>query len=76
MPIVELPGQEGFVTRLREVVHSGAPWHRRLWRGGTLQIAQELLDESVTPGMPDRAIEDLRISSSMNTYGGCPANTC
>jgi hypothetical protein len=59
--ILELPEQQGFVTRVREVASTGAPWHRRLWRCGTLQLARELLDESVAPGIPDGAVQDLRL---------------
>lgn len=60
MGISEQPGQLGFITRVREVASTGAPWHRRLWRCGTLQLARELLDESVAPGIPDSAVQDLR----------------
>ena len=66
MGVVEKGGQEGFVTRLREVTSTDAPWHRRLWRCGTVQLARELLDESVAPGVPVSAVEDL----CRNTFGG------
>lgn len=60
MAIVEAAGQEGFITRVREIASTESRWHRRLWRGGTLQIARELLEESVTAGVVDSAIDDLR----------------
>jgi hypothetical protein len=43
-----------------EICSTQAPWHRRLWRAGTLQIARELRDESVRPGTPEAAIADQR----------------
>lgn len=60
MAIIELAGQEGFITRIREIASTGAPWHRRLWRCSTLQLVRELLDESVTAGVPETAVLDLR----------------
>lgn len=60
MPIEEPPQFEHFTARMMEIASTQAPWHRRLWRSGTLHIARELLDESVRPGVPDSSIADQR----------------
>ncbi|EHB46419.1 hypothetical protein [Mycolicibacterium vinylchloridicum] len=60
MPIQEPPEYANFTARVMEICSTRAPWHRRLWRAGTLQIARELRDESVRPGTPESAIADLR----------------
>lgn len=60
MPIVEPPHYEHFTARMMEICSTRAPWHRRLWRAGTIQLASELRDESVRPGTPESAIADQR----------------
>lgn len=60
MPIEEPPEYANFTARIMEICSTRAPWHRRLWRAGTLQVARELRDESVLPGTPESAIADLR----------------
>ncbi|RYD13988.1 MAG: integrase [Lysobacteraceae bacterium] len=60
MPITEEPRYAGFVARMMEITSTQAPWHRRLWRSGTMQIARELLDESVRPGVREAAVSDQR----------------
>lgn len=60
MPITEEPRFEGFAARMMEITSTQAPWHRRLWRSGTIQIGRELLEESVRPGVRESAINDQR----------------
>lgn len=60
MPIQEPPEYAHFTARIMEICSTRAPWHRRLWRAGTLQVGRELRDESVRPGSPESAIADLR----------------
>lgn len=60
MPIQEPPEYANFTARIMEICSTRAPWHRRLWRAGTLQIGRELRDESVMPGTPESAIADLK----------------
>ena len=71
-----LEGQQfdGFAARVMEVTSTSAPWHRLLWRGGTMQIARELLDESVRPGMREAAISDQRkyLTAALATDHGIP----
>lgn len=58
MPIVEEPRFAGFTARMMELTSTQTQWHRRLWRSGTLQIGQELLEESIRPGAKESAISD------------------
>ncbi|ODQ84146.1 integrase [Dietzia alimentaria] len=60
MPISEPPRYTNFTARMMEITSTQAPWHRRLWRSGTMQIARELLEESVRPGAPEAAVTDQR----------------
>ncbi len=60
MPVVEQAQHAGFVARMTELISTQTPWHRRLWRTSTLELAAELLDESVRPGVRKAAIEDQR----------------
>src|ERR1700747_1891675 len=60
MPIVEPAHYADFTARMMEICSTRAPWHRCLWRAGTLQIARELRDESVRPGTPEAAIAEQR----------------
>ncbi|WP_194814756.1 integrase [Nocardia sp. XZ_19_385] len=60
MTIAERPDQQGVTARILEIASTRAPWHRRLWRSGTLQIAHELLEDSATPGVAASAIADCR----------------
>ncbi len=60
MTIVERPDQQGVIARILEISSTRAPWHRRLWRCGTIQIARELLAESATPGVSVSAVEDSK----------------
>lgn len=60
MPIVEEPRFEGFIARVLELTSTHTPWHRRLWRSGTLQLARELLDECTNPDLPDTALKDMK----------------
>lgn len=60
MPITEPPRYTYFTARIMEITSTQAPWHRRLWRSGTMQVVRELLEESVQPGAPEAAIADQR----------------
>lgn len=74
MPIVEQPGFEGFAARVAEITSTHAAWHRRLWRSGTVQIARELLDESIRPGVKESAVADQRtyLTESLAADHGVP----
>jgi hypothetical protein len=60
MPISEPPWLSGLTGRILELTSTQAPWHRRLWRGGTMELAQEFLTDSVRPGAREIAIADRR----------------
>ena len=60
MPVVEQAQHAGFVARMTELTSTQTPWHRRLWRTSTMELASELLDESVRPGVRKAAVEDQR----------------
>ncbi|RQO41147.1 integrase [Rhodococcus sp. KBW08] len=83
MPISEPPRYANFTARMMEITSTRAPWHRRLWRSGTMQIARELLDESVRPGAPEAAITDqrsyvmhcLRTDHGIADHGKCVEGT-
>ena len=60
MPIIEPPWLSGLTDRILELTSTQAPWHRRLWRGGTMELAQEFLTDSVRPGAREIAIADRR----------------
>lgn len=60
MPIIEPPRLSGFTDRILELTSTQAPWHRRLWRGGTMELAEEFLTDSVRPGAREIAIDDRR----------------
>ncbi|ATL66670.1 integrase [Nocardia terpenica] len=60
MTISERPNQSGVTARILELTSTPATWHRRLWRGGTIQIARELLEESVLAGIPVAAVDDMK----------------
>lgn len=60
MPFIEQPQHQGFVARMIELTSSRTPWHRRLWRTGTLRLGNELLIESANPALPDAALKDMR----------------
>lgn len=60
MPIQEPPEYIGFTARIMEICSTRAPWHRRLWRAGTLQVGRELRDECVRHGTPESAVSDLK----------------
>lgn len=72
MPITEEPRFEGFAARMMEITSTQAPWHRRLWRSGTIQIGRELLEESIRPGVRESAINDQRkyLMQSLQTDHG------
>lgn len=83
MPISEPPRYANFTARMMEITSTQAPWHRRLWRSGTMQIARELLEESVRPGAPEAAITDqrsyvqhcLRTDHGIADHGKCVEGT-
>lgn len=58
--IIEPPRLNGFTDRLLELTSTKSPWQRRLWRGGTMELAQEFLSDSVRPGARGVAIDDRR----------------
>lgn len=60
MPIVEPPQLQGFTARMMELTSTRAKWHRRLWRGGTMELAQEFLSDSIRPGARENAINERR----------------
>ena len=60
VPITEPPSLSGFTDRILELTSTQAPWHRRLWRSSTMELAQEFLTESVRPGSRENAIADRR----------------
>ncbi|MEC4765141.1 integrase [Mycobacterium sherrisii] len=60
MPIIEPPRLSGLTDRILELTSTQAPWHRRLWRGGTMELAQEFLTDSIRPGAREIAIADRR----------------
>jgi len=60
VPIIEPPWLSGLTDRILELTSTQAPWHRRLWRGGTMELAQEFLTDSVRPGAREIAIADRR----------------
>lgn len=60
MPITEPPRYANFTDRMMEITSTQAPWHRRLWRSGTMQLVRELLEESAQPGAPEVAVTDKR----------------
>lgn len=60
VPITEPSRLGGLTDRILELTSTQAPWHRRLWRGGTMELAQEFLTDSVRPGAREIAIADRR----------------
>lgn len=60
MPIDEPAQLRGFTARMMELVSTKAKWHRRLWRGGTMELAQEFLSDSIRPGARENAITERR----------------
>jgi len=56
VPIIEPPWLSGLTHRILELTSTQAPWHRRLWRSGTMELAQEFLTDSVRPGARENAI--------------------
>ncbi|SHV66265.1 Uncharacterised protein [Mycobacteroides abscessus subsp. abscessus] len=60
VPIIEPPRLSGLTDRILELTSTRAPWQRRLWRGGTMELAQEFLTDSVRPGAREVAIADRR----------------
>jgi hypothetical protein len=40
VPIIEPPRLSGLIDRILELTSTQAPWYRRLWRGGTMELAQ------------------------------------
>jgi hypothetical protein len=60
VPIIEPPRLDGLTDRFLELTSTQAPWQRRLWRGGTMELAQEFLTDSVRPGAREIAIVDRR----------------
>lgn len=51
---------EGLVPRILELTSRMTPWHRRVWRAGTLELVEEALSESMIPGTRTQALEELR----------------
>ncbi|WP_236950097.1 hypothetical protein [Mycobacterium sp. MS1601] len=72
MPIVETSKLAGFIDRVMEIASTQAPWHRRLWRGGTMELAQEFLLDSARPGARELAIAERRkhLMSALRTDHG------
>ncbi len=60
VPITEPPQLSGLTDRILELTSTQAPWQRRLWRGGTMELAQEFLTDSIRPGARENAIVDRR----------------
>lgn len=60
MPINETAQSNGFISRVLELTSTHAPWHRRLWRTGTLRVGAELLDEVLNPELPESALSDMK----------------
>ncbi|MGL4306925.1 MAG: integrase [Mycobacteriaceae bacterium] len=60
MGIVEEPSFAGIIDRMMEITSTVTPWHRRLWHSGTMQLARELLDESIKPGAKVAAVDRQR----------------
>lgn len=60
VPIIEPSRLSGLTDRILELTSTQAPWHRRLWRGGTMELAQEFLIDSIRPGAREIAISNRR----------------
>lgn len=60
MPIIETTQNSGFISRVLELTSTHAPWHRRLWRTGTIRFGTELLEEVVNPSLPESALSDMK----------------
>jgi hypothetical protein len=74
VPIIEPPQLSGLTDRILELTSTRAPWQRRLWRGGTMELAQEFLTDSVRPGARENAIADRRkhLMEALRTDHGVP----
>jgi len=72
VPIAETSKLAGFIDRVMEIASTRAPWHRRLWRGGTMELAQEFLMDSARPGAREPAIAERRkhLMSALRTDHG------
>jgi hypothetical protein len=72
MPIIEEARQKGFVARMSEIASTHTPWHRQLWRTGTMRLARDLLDESTNLGLPQSALDDMKshLTYAMGTDPG------
>lgn len=78
MPIQEGIRYAGLAARMLEIVSTNTPWHRRLWRGGTLLLADELLADSIRHGTPDQALKDQRsyVTDAFRADRGVPSSQC
>ncbi|MGO3064048.1 MAG: hypothetical protein ACTIIN_13495 [Brevibacterium aurantiacum] len=61
MTITEQVHMSGFVDRALELTSSNAPWCRKLWRAGTVELAREFLEEC--------RLSDISQSSLRNQIG-------
>lgn len=51
---------DGLVPRLLELTSRKTPWHRQLWRAGTLEVVREMLGEALIPGTRETALKHMR----------------
>lgn len=60
MAIIEQAGWVGISDRILELSSTRSPWHRRLWRAGTVEVFREFVEECALEGATGNAIDDLR----------------
>lgn len=72
MIIVKPEKLGGLVPRMLELTSRRTPWHRRDWRAGTLELAEEALNEARIPGTSETALSEMHshMSKALGTDPG------